>query len=110
MSVQMLLSRPDMVKPTSQVQRVEPKKCVQLEGRMEEEEGKNDVGDETELAEGGDVEEEDADRAAETGKEEAAEENEAKELEVLLRGLHMGCWPLHFRESRHTLVLGPISS
>lgn len=86
--VQMLLSRPDMVKPTSQVQRVEPRKCVQWEGRTEEE-GEDDVGDwwESEVAE------EDADRAAEAGnddEEEAEEEGEAgekegRELAVLLR-------------------------
>lgn len=85
--VQMLLSRPDMVKPTSQVQRVEPRKCVQWEGRTEEE-GEDDVDDwwESEVAE------EDADRAAEAGnddEEEAEEEGEAgekegRELAVLL--------------------------
>jgi len=80
----MLLSRPDMVKPTSQVQRVEPRKCVQFEGRTEEK-GEDEVGDETELGEGEDTEEdEDPDRAAEIGKEEADEEKEAM-LEVLLR-------------------------
>lgn len=35
----MLLSRPDMVKPTSQVQRVEPRKWVQWDRRVEEKEG-----------------------------------------------------------------------
>lgn len=68
--VQTLLSRPDMVKPTSQVQRVEPRKCVQSDGRTE-------VG-------GGAV----ADAAEWVGSEEAdrtAEEKEAMELLLLLR-------------------------
>ena len=79
----MLLSRPDMVKPTSQVQRVEPRKWVQWDGRTEED-GEEVVGDKEERGEG-EEEEEDADRAAEAGKEEdgAAGEKEAKELPVL---------------------------
>ncbi len=64
--VQMLLSRPDMVKPTSQVQRVEPRKWVQWDGRTEEE-GEEDVGDKEERGEGEDAEE---------GEEEEEEEKE----------------------------------
>ncbi len=67
----MLLSRPDMVKPTSQVQRVEPRKWVQWDGRTEAGE---DVGDNELRGEGEDAEEEDAaDRAAEAGKDEEEE-------------------------------------
>lgn len=79
---------------------------MQLEGRIEDE-GEEDVGDEA--GEGDDAMEE-ADKAADAEKEDPAEEKEAKELVVLLSRLHMGCWPLHFRDSKHTLVRGPISS
>lgn len=133
----MLLSRPEMVKPTSQVQRVESRKWVQWDGRTEAAGG--DVVDDEGILEDEEEEEEDANRAAEAGKEEEEEGaggvNEAKELLLLLkpekktkdaeqaqlqqlnRGqsppdlrLHTGCWPLHFRDSRHTRVRGPISS
>lgn len=36
--MQKALSRPEMAKPTSQVQRVEPRRCVQWDGRTEAEE------------------------------------------------------------------------
>lgn len=91
--VQILLSRPDMVKPTSQVQRVEPRKWVQWEGRTEAK-GEEVVGENGravgEEVKGGDMTEEDAERAAETGKDEEDEERaggekEGRELPVLLK-------------------------
>ena len=73
----MLLSRPEMVKPTSQVQRVEPKKCVQCEGRTEEGSGvvekemsgEGEATEEDEREDDDDEEEEEEDRAADMGRE-----------------------------------------
>lgn len=71
----MLLSRPEIVNPTSQVQRVEPRKWVQWDGRTEER-GAEVVGDdkrgeadatEVEADEGDEEEDEDADSAADIG-------------------------------------------
>lgn len=85
--VQMLLLRSDMVKPTSQVQRVEPRKYVQCGVRMEEV-GEDDVGEKAECGEN----EDDAEKAAEAGNEELAREKEV---------LQSAFWPENMEINHH---------